>query len=112
MSYDGRWYSGRVLSVKQRDDAEWFHVDLSDRRTCPNALLDKTKTELNEKLGCIQGRQGERFQVIFDDTRYGGKALKAANLRIFDDLFYSSPRWMAEILQYASVSCTVIAGLV
>ena len=45
-----------------------------------------TTTELNGKFGRIQGRQGGRFEVIFDDIRYGGKSLKVSNLRIVTSL--------------------------
>eukprot|EP00973_Karenia_brevis_P083624 11602080-Karenia_brevis.AAC.1 len=41
-----------------------------------------TKEELNGKFGRIQGRQGDRFQVMFEDAKYGGKALRASDLRV------------------------------
>ena len=39
------------------------------------------RQDLNGQQGRVQGTQGDRVQVIFDDARFGGKALKASNLR-------------------------------
>merc|ERR1712137_1094573 len=41
-----------------------------------------TTAAFNGKIGRVKGSQGGRFQVVFDDTQYGGKALKASNLRV------------------------------
>mmetsp|Transcript_16702 Transcript_16702/g.30969 ORF Transcript_16702/g.30969 Transcript_16702/m.30969 type:complete len:713 (-) Transcript_16702:191-2329(-) len=59
--------------------------DVSTSSLLPGTRVEAhslTREELNGKFGRIQGRQGDRFQVMFEDAKYGGKALKASNLRV------------------------------